>query len=68
MSAVETTEVTQAVELVRAGSSVSAAAKQKKVARSSVMRALRRAGVEPKAHPRGPGHHAWIDGRKAVKP
>lgn len=67
MSATETPKVAQAVELVLAGThSVSAAARQCEVARQSVMRAMRRRGEPPRAHPSGPAHHAWKDGRATV--
>lgn len=65
MSAVETPAVTQAVELILAGASVSSVAKQHNLALSTLRRALRRRGVAPKAHPSGPDHHAWIDGRSS---
>lgn len=61
----ESDNVAAAVNDVLNGASVTGSAKKHKVARTSVMRALRRRGVEPKPHPSGEQHHAWIDGRKA---
>lgn len=63
---IETPEVARAVELARAGSmSLNEIARTCKIARSTLTRALRRHGIAPAAHPSGPKHHAWVDGRKA---
>lgn len=62
MSARETAAVGLAVAAVLAGASVSAAAREHAVARSSVMRALRRRGEPPRQHPSGTAH--WNSGRR----
>lgn len=67
MSAAETPEVTRAVELILAGASVAGTAKRTKIAMSTLRRALRRRGIGPRPHPKGPDHHAWIDGRTAAR-
>ena len=54
--------VALAVAAVLAGASVSGAARAHAVARSSVMRALRKIGVGPRAHPSGPAH--WNSSRR----
>lgn len=54
--------VAAAVAAVLAGASVSGAARTHAVARSSVMRALRKLGVGPRAHPSGPAH--WNSSRR----
>lgn len=59
------TPVQQAVAAVLAGASVSAAAVEHGVARSSVKRALRRRGVGPLPHPRGAAH--WNSGRRVLR-
>lgn len=56
--------VALAVAAVMAGASVSAAAAEHGVARSSVKRALRKRGVGPLPHPRGAAH--WNSGRRAL--
>lgn len=67
MTARESSAVEAAVNLVLAGTSVSAAAAHHGVAISSVRRALRRRGVAPLTVPSGEAHHAYIDGRTAKR-
>lgn len=54
--------VALAVAAVLAGASVSAAAVEHGVARSSVKRALRKRGIGPLPHPRGDAH--WNSSRR----
>jgi hypothetical protein len=49
----------RAVDRVLAGQSILSAARAEKIARSTLISALRRRGVEPRKHPSGPAHHNY---------
>ena len=55
----------RAVARVAAGQSILSAARDEKVARSTLIRALRRRGVEPAKHPSGPAHHNYGRSQRA---
>lgn len=57
----------RAVDRYLAGETVLAAARAEGISAATLNRALNRRGVEKRGAPKGPDHHAYIDGRKAQR-
>ena len=67
MAARESSAAERALALYLEGKSLTEAASTAGVSPSTLTRALVRHGIPRRGPPRGEQHHAWIDGRKAVK-
>ena len=66
MAGRELEAVQRAVDRYLAGASVLAAAKAEGISTATLNRGLDRRKIEKRGPPRGPSHHAYIDGRKSA--